>query len=55
MMVALILLIVDKLKAISLFPSFAQGMYKESFLKPISLFEVEVALKGFKKRQKPGS
>ena len=46
--------IVDKLKGISLFPCFSQEMDKESFLKPISLSEVEVVLKGFKKEKHPG-
>ena len=46
--------IVDQLKVINLFPTFSQDLDKESFLKPISLAEVEVVLKGFKKDKSSG-
>lgn len=46
--------IVDQLKVINLFPSFVQDQEKERFILPISLSEVEVVLRAFKKDKSPG-
>ena len=43
----------DQLKVISLFPSYVQEYEKDCFLAPITLSEVESALKGFKKDKIP--
>ena len=46
--------IVDQLKVIRLFPTMTEEEDIDYFLKPISIQEVEVVLKGFKKDKNPG-
>ena len=45
--------IADQLKVIRLFPTFTQEEEVNSFLEPVTLQEVEVVLKGFKKDKSP--
>ena len=44
----------DQLKVIRLFPTFTQVEEVNCFLEPITIHEVEVVLKGFKKDKSPG-
>ena len=44
----------DQLKVTRLFPTLTEKGYVDRFLEPITIQEVEVVLKGFKKDKSPG-